>query len=323
MNSHSKRQAGRTWPWLQALMALILGAMLLAAGPARAATETITYIHGDISGSPLAATSSTGAVVWKESYRAYGERWVNDPGSAQQSQWFHGKEQDAATGLQYFGARYYDPAVGRFLGIDPVDYQDGNLHSFNRYAYGNNNPVRYVDPNGQWAEDALLALPGMVVGSYSLVDNIKQGNWTGATVDLGGLIADGVALALPGVPGGAGLAIKAAREGAEVAATKTGGVWRSSKIDSAKMEHIFSADHIQTGIMDLGRSKDAILGQARDALLTADKSGGLREGMNTVVTKMNGHDATVRAFFKNGEMQSMNLFKGTSDRAGQYVIDLR
>ena len=35
MNSHSKRQAGRTWPWLQALMVLILGAMLLAAGPAR------------------------------------------------------------------------------------------------------------------------------------------------------------------------------------------------------------------------------------------------------------------------------------------------
>ena len=148
MNSYSKRQAGRTGPWLQALMALILGALLLAAGPARAATETITYIHGDISGSPLAATSSTGAVVWKESYRAYGERWVNDPGSAQQSQWFHGKEQDAATGLQYFGARYYDPAVGRFLGIDPVDYQDGNLHSFNRYAYGNNNPVSYLDPDG-------------------------------------------------------------------------------------------------------------------------------------------------------------------------------
>ena len=153
MNSHSKRQAGRTGSWLQALMALILGAMLLAAGPARAATETITYIHGDISGSPLAATSSTGAVVWKESYRAYGERWVNDPGSAQQSQWFHGKEQDAATGLQYFGARYYDPAVGRFLGIDPVDYQDGNLHSFNRYAYGNNNPVSYLDPDGKHPAD--------------------------------------------------------------------------------------------------------------------------------------------------------------------------
>jgi len=100
--------------------------------------------------------------VWKESYRAYGERWVNDPGSAQQSQWFHGKEQDAATGLQYFGARYYDPAVGRFLGIDPVDYQDGNLHSFNRYAYGNNNPVRYADPDGR------IAIPLIYLGGAAL-----------------------------------------------------------------------------------------------------------------------------------------------------------
>ncbi|QIL69133.1 hypothetical protein G7048_01215 [Diaphorobacter sp. HDW4B] len=186
---------------LQALLALILGAMLLAAGTARAATEIVTYLHSDISGSPLAATDDTGAVVWTESYRAYGERWVNDPGSAQQSQWFHGKEQNANTGLQYFGARYYDPTVGRFQGIDPMDYQDGNLHSFNRYAFGNNNPVRYVDPNGMWAEDVVLALPGMYMGSKSLVDNLKQGNWAAAGVDAAGLVADTMALALPGVPG--------------------------------------------------------------------------------------------------------------------------
>lgn len=271
MNSHSKRQAGRTGPWLQALMALILGAMLLAAGPARAATETITYIHGDISGSPLAATSSTGAVVWKESYRAYGERWVNDPGSAQQSQWFHGKEQDAATGLQYFGARYYDSAVGRFLGIDPVDYQDGNLHSFNRYAYGNNNPVRYVDPNGQWAEDALLALPGMVVGSYSLVDNIKQGNWIAATVDLGGLIADGVALALPGVPGGAGLAIKAAREGMDVAAK---GAAQSSKQAADLSSHLgYAEKYGADGVKQLENGRFRYYGEVQPANKAGEMAG--------------------------------------------------
>jgi len=219
MQSSNERTTSR---WLQALMTVLLGALLLAGTGARAATETITHIHGDISGSPLAATSDTGAVVWKESYRAYGERWVNAPASAQQSQWFHGKEQDTATGLQYFGARYYDPAVGRFLGIDPVGYQDGNLHSFNRYAYGNNNPVRYADPDGQWAEDALLALPGMYFGSRSLVDNLKQGNWGAAAVDAGGLVADGIALALPGVPGGFGLGIKATREGAEAAARGVG-----------------------------------------------------------------------------------------------------
>jgi RHS repeat-associated protein len=49
--------------------------------------------------------------------------------------------------LQYFGARYYDPAIGRFMGIDPMEVVDSNLFSFNRFAYGNNNPVRYRGPN--------------------------------------------------------------------------------------------------------------------------------------------------------------------------------
>ena len=101
------------------------------------------------------------------------------------------------------------------------------------------------------------------------------------------------------------------------------GIWQASKLGAAKMEHIFSADHVREGIMDLGKSKTEILNQARDALMAANKPGGLREGMNTVITKINGYDATVRAFIKNGEMQSMNLFKGLSDRVGQYVIDLR
>ncbi len=113
--------------------------------------ETITYIHTDVSGSPLAATNEAGNVVWKENYRAYGERQLEQPGSEGQGQWFHGKEADAATGLQYFGARYYDPAVGRFMGVDPVGFQEDSLHSFNRYAYGNNNPVRYLDPDGMQA----------------------------------------------------------------------------------------------------------------------------------------------------------------------------
>jgi hypothetical protein len=45
--------------------------------------------------------------------------------------------------------------------------------------------------------------------------------------------------------------------------------------------------------------------------------------MNTVITEMNGHAATVRAFFKNGELQSLNIFKGTSAREAQRAIDVR
>ena len=43
-------------------------------------------------------------------------------------------------------ARYYDPVIGRFYSNDPIGFRD--VHSFNRYAYANNNPYKYVDPDG-------------------------------------------------------------------------------------------------------------------------------------------------------------------------------
>jgi hypothetical protein len=40
-------------------------------------------------------------------------------------------------------------ASARFVGVDPKEFDEGNIHSFNRYAYGNNNPYRFVDPDGR------------------------------------------------------------------------------------------------------------------------------------------------------------------------------
>jgi hypothetical protein len=48
-------------------------------------------------------------------------------------------------------ARQYDPVVGRFMSMDPVGFQETNVHSVNRYAYANNNPYKYVDPDGREA----------------------------------------------------------------------------------------------------------------------------------------------------------------------------
>ena len=55
---------------------------------------------------------------------------------------FTGKEKDAM-GLYYFGARYYDPEIGRFISEDPG--KDGN----DWFAFCGNNPIRYFDPDGQ------------------------------------------------------------------------------------------------------------------------------------------------------------------------------
>jgi len=59
--------------------------------------------------------------------------------------------------IYYFGARYYDPAIGRFMQADtivPLNVQ--GTQAFDRYAYVNNNPLRYTDPSGNFSEDEIM-----------------------------------------------------------------------------------------------------------------------------------------------------------------------
>jgi RHS repeat-associated protein len=61
---------------------------------------------------------------------------------------------DKELGLNYMQARYYDPVIGRFYSNDPVNAlshlgTSNGIHGFNRYTYGNNNPYKYVDPDGK------------------------------------------------------------------------------------------------------------------------------------------------------------------------------
>ena len=116
-----------------------------------AVADTVTYFHNDISGTPLAATDASGALLWRENYKPYGEKLNQAAPSSSNKIGFHGKAYDDDTGLSYMGARYYDPMLGRFMGVDPVDFHEDNLHSFNRYTYVNSNPYKYVDPNGEYA----------------------------------------------------------------------------------------------------------------------------------------------------------------------------
>ncbi len=136
--------------YMQSLFKLVLWLILISGAQAQAA-ELITFYHNDIIGSPIAATDEFGNTLWAEQYRPYGERAIYDSQSGENPLWYTGKPEDSTTGLSYFGARYYDPVLGRFMGIDPVGFQEGNIHSFNRYAYANNNPYRYVDPDGRSA----------------------------------------------------------------------------------------------------------------------------------------------------------------------------
>jgi len=111
------------------------------------AETTVTYFHADALGSVVAASDESGNLLWRKSYSPYGEK-VSDGQGEPNAISYTGKKHDEVTGLTYFGARYYDPEVGRFMGMDPAGFSEGNPLSFNRFAYGNNNPYRYIDPDG-------------------------------------------------------------------------------------------------------------------------------------------------------------------------------
>ena len=139
---------------------------------------SVTYYHNDLSGSPVAATDSAGTLLWKENYKPYGERLNEASNGSNDALGFQGKEFDIVTGLSYMGERYYDLHLGRFVGVDPLGFTTDNVHSFNRYAFANNNPYKYVDPDGNQpliaiASNSIAAVIGVITGSAisSSVDN--------------------------------------------------------------------------------------------------------------------------------------------------------
>jgi len=103
------------------------------------------FYHGDEQGSITNFTNNAGELVTTRNYDAFGNTVATSANSLP-LYGFTGREPDK-TGLIYSRARYYDPTIGRFTQLDPMGFVDG----VNRYAYGLNNPVNYVDPWGMSA----------------------------------------------------------------------------------------------------------------------------------------------------------------------------
>ena len=156
---------------------------------ADASGETITFLHNDFAGSAIAATDAAGALLWKENYTPFGDRAVKAVNATGNRQWYTGKPVDSETGLSNFGARMYDPVIGRFMGVDAVGFSEGNLHSFNRYAYANNNPYRFVDPDGNDAVDAIMSFalgPFQKIGLMLGMNQHREAREYGASMQDGG-----------------------------------------------------------------------------------------------------------------------------------------
>jgi RHS repeat-associated protein len=125
----------------------------------------VRYYHLDALGSVRAVTDAAGALVSSHDFLPFGEEWA--PPSSPDTRLFTGKERDAESGLDYFGARYYRADLGRFTSIDPASDIERSLpdpERWHRYSYVRNNPLRFVDPDGREVRAFTEYLATRVVG---------------------------------------------------------------------------------------------------------------------------------------------------------------
>ncbi|WP_396617476.1 RHS repeat-associated core domain-containing protein [Lysobacter soli] len=116
----------------------------------------------------MATTDINRAVLERSEYSPFGAL-LNRPISDGPA--YVGHVTDAATGLTYMQQRYYDPAIGRFLSIDPVGANADTGDNFNRYWYGNNSPYVYTDPEGMCTGSHIENKDGTCAGSGDFLSN--------------------------------------------------------------------------------------------------------------------------------------------------------
>jgi RHS repeat-associated protein len=109
---------------------------------------TLSYLHGDHLGSTSVTTNNAGTKTNDVRYFAYGGPRSGNLFALPTDHTFTGQKLDKGSGLLYYGARYYDSALGTFISPDPLIPDPGNPQDLNRYSYTLNNPLRYMDPTG-------------------------------------------------------------------------------------------------------------------------------------------------------------------------------
>jgi RHS repeat-associated protein len=99
---------------------------------------------------------------------------------------FTGKERDAESGLDYFGKRYYGSSMGRWMSPDLINVTEDRMmnpsSTLNKYAYAANNPLKYIDPDGQ--DITYFYDPGGVAG-HAVLFAYNQANGQSAIESFG------------------------------------------------------------------------------------------------------------------------------------------
>ncbi|WP_455644621.1 RHS repeat domain-containing protein [Lysinibacillus xylanilyticus] len=131
--------------------------------------DSVTYYYlTNYRGDVLALTDESGTIVAEYTYDAWGNILtqkdldsIAEVNLSEENPYrYAGYRYDEETKLYYLMARYYNSDTGVFLSFDPVRGDTSNPITMNGYNYANNNPVMFVDPDGNWAWVIYYAVAG-------------------------------------------------------------------------------------------------------------------------------------------------------------------
>jgi len=128
---------------------------------------TSAHLHADALGTVVSASSDSGVELVSYAYDAFGAL-RSSSGSFENDLAFTGRVHDTS-GLLYYRARFYDPALGRFLNPDPIRFEGG----INFYAYAGNNPTTLTDPTGEVAAPIVF---GAILGGAVAYRDARKDN---------------------------------------------------------------------------------------------------------------------------------------------------
>ena len=109
-------------------------------------SDGIQYLFSDHIGSATVSYRPSDGQTERQYYTPYGG--IRHTDGLDTDIGYTGQRADTSTGLMFYNARYYDPAIGRFISPDTVVPDPANPQDYDRYAYVRNNPVNYSDPTG-------------------------------------------------------------------------------------------------------------------------------------------------------------------------------
>lgn len=132
------------------------------------------YYHQEHLGNTRLKTNSNGQTIFDRNYKPFGL----DYGGSGSEEFKYTRKYIDASGLYYFGARYYDPDIGRFITEDLVLGSLEDPQGLNRYVYCRNNPHKYIDLDGRVVVAAIpvvwLIVPIVLYGVVTITPIIIQ-----------------------------------------------------------------------------------------------------------------------------------------------------